>query len=299
MPQVLSNHDIITPLRPTADLPVVRKIAPEDLGYALAKGFDDFKAMPTQVVFLCLIYPMVGLLLGRLAFGYEVFPLFYILTSGFALIGPFAAIGLYELSRRREAGLDTSWRHAFDIVHSPSFKAIIGLGLLLMLILGVWVFVAQAIYTANFGIREPASPIAFAKSLFTTREGLRFLAIGNLVGLLFALLAFALSAVSFPLMLDRNVGIAVAITTSIKAVVLNPTTMLLWGLIIASALFLGSLPFLVGLAIVMPVLGHTSWHLYRRVIEPDNSPRPDRQPRPRVERHAADFPAVLLTLFRR
>jgi uncharacterized membrane protein len=299
MPQVISNDDIIAPLKATEDMPVVRTIGPEDLKEAITKGVDDFMAMPTQVVFLCLIYPVAGLLLARLAFGYDVFPLFYMLTSGFALIGPFAAIGLYELSRRREAGLDTSWRHAFDIVHSPSFKAIIGLGLLLMLILAVWVLVAQTIYTASFGVREPASPVAFVKSLFTTREGLRFLTIGNTVGLLFALAAFAISAVSFPLMLDRNVGIAVAITTSLRAIALNPVTMLLWALIIAAALFLGSLPFLVGLAIVMPVLGHASWHLYRRVIEPDNGPRPDLAARPHIERHAADFPAVLFTLFKR
>jgi uncharacterized membrane protein len=299
MPNVLANHDIIAPLEATEEMPAVRAIGPEDLKDALAKGFDDFKAMPTQVVFLCLIYPVVGLLLGRLAFGYEVFPLFYTLASGFALVGPFAAVGLYELSRRREAGLDTSWKHAFDIVHSPSFKSIIGLGALLMLILGVWVFVAQSIYTAHFGWQEPAAPVAFAKSLLTTKQGLKFLTVGNLVGLFFAMLAFALSAVSFPLMLDRNVGIAVAITTSIRAIALNPKTMLLWGLIIAGALFLGSLPFLVGLAIVMPVLGHATWHLYRRVIEPGTGPRPEFAHRPAVERHAADFPAVLFTLFKR
>lgn len=299
MPQVLSNHDIIAPTNPTADMPVVRTIGLSDLKDALTKGFHDFMAMPTQVVFLCLIYPIAGLLLGRLAFGYDVFPIFYMLASGFAIVGPFAAIGLYELSRRREAGLDTSWHHAFDVVHSPSFKAILGLGALLMLLLAVWVGVAQWIYEANFGVREPASPVAFAKSLVTTPEGLRFLMIGNTVGLGFALLAFALSAVSFPLMLDRNVGLAVAITTSIKAVILNPVTMLLWGLIIAVALFLGSLPFLVGLAVVVPVLGHATWHLYRRVIEPDYGPRPALEPRPHVERHAADFPAVLFTLFKR
>jgi uncharacterized membrane protein len=299
MPQLLANDEIIAPVSPTTDMPVIRVINLRDLQDALRLGVDDFLAMPTQVVFLCLIYPVAGLLLGRLAFGYDVFPIFYMLVSGVALIGPFAAIGLYELSRRREAGLDTSWRHAFDIVHSPSFKAILGLGALLTLLLAVWVGVAELIYEASFDVQEPASPVAFAKSLLTTRQGLRFLTIGNTVGLGFALLAFALSAVSFPLLLDRRVGLAVAITTSIKAVAMNPVTMLLWALIIAVALFLGSLPFLVGLAIVMPVLGHASWHLYRRVIEPDFGPRPTLEQRPHVDRHAADFPAVLFTLFKR
>jgi uncharacterized membrane protein len=290
----MADQDVITPLEPTGELPAVRSIGPADLEDALVKGLDDFWAMPTHVVFLSLIYPVVGLALGRATFGYDIVPLLFPLAAGFALIGPFAAIGLYELSRRRELGLDTAWKHAFDIVHSPSLGAIVTLGFLLMVIFSIWLAVAHAIYVANFGYQEPTSLITFALKVLTTPEGHNLIIVGNAVGFLFAVLAFSLSVVSFPLLLDRHIGVTAAALTSVRAVLRNPMTMALWGLIVAGGLVIGSLPFLLGLAIVMPVLGHATWHLYRKVVEPDLSPRPKYRPRPpKPRRYAADFPAAL------
>ena len=128
--------------------------------------------MPTHVVFLSLIYPIAGIAIARATFGYDVVPLLYPLAAGFALIGPFAAIGLYELSRWRELGLDTSWKHAFDIIHSPSVWAIAALGALLLVLFGVWLAVANGIYVANFG--EPEQPVpltAFVSQVLTTPQG--------------------------------------------------------------------------------------------------------------------------------
>ena len=285
--------DVILPTQPARGLPVVRSIGLGDLGYALTKGLEDFRAMPTHVIFLSLIYPIAGIALWRATLGYDVVPLLYPLAAGFALIGPFAAIGLYELSRRRELGLDTSWKHAFDIVHSPSVWALAALGLLLLAIFGVWLAVANGIYVANFGYRQPTTLTEFVNMILDTPEGHRLIVVGNAVGFLFAVLAFALSVVSFPLLLDRNVGVPVAIATSVRAILRNPVTMILWGLIVAVGLLVGSLPFFLGLAVVMPVLGHATWHLYRRVVEPDSSPRPEYQPRPKGQRYAADFPSSL------
>jgi uncharacterized membrane protein len=290
--------DVILPVQPASRLPAVRTIRLADLRYALAKGFDDFRAMPTHVIFLSLIYPIAGLALWRATYGSDLVPLLYPLAAGFALIGPFAAVGLYELSRRREMGLDTSWRHAFDIRHSPSLWSILGLGFLLLVLFGVWLAVANGIYVANFGYHQPPSLSDFASMVLATSAGHNLIVVGNAVGFLFALLAFALSAVSFPLLLDRNVGVPVAIATSVRAILRNPFTMAVWGLIVAVALLLGSLPLFFGLAVVMPVLGHATWHLYRRVVEPDTGPRPEYHPQPRARRYAADFPSSLFAAFK-
>ena len=290
----MAHSDVILPAEPTAALPVVRSISPADLRDVLAKGLADFRAMPTHVIFLSLIYPVAGLAIARWTFGYDIVPLLYPLIAGFALIGPFAAIGLYELSRRRELGLDTSWRHAFDIVHSPSLWSILALGLLLVAIFGVWLAVAHGLYVAHFGQDErPIGLAELARRIFDTPQGRSLIVTGNAVGFLFALASFALSAVSFPLLLDRNVGMAAAIVTSLRAILKNPVTMALWGLIVAAGLALGSLPFLFGLAVVMPILGHASWHLYRKVVVPDGGARPEFHPEPKPPRYAADFPSSL------
>jgi uncharacterized membrane protein len=199
------------------------------------------------------------------------------------------------LSRRREAGLDTSSSHALDVLHSRSIGAIVALGVLLMLIFLVWIAVADAIYVANFGYARPASISQFASDIFTTSAGWNVIIIGTAVGFLFALVALVISAISFPLLLDRDVGAAVAVFTSIRVVMDNPITMALWGLIVALLLVAGSLPIFLGLPVVMPVLGHATWHLYRKAIVSDALPSAEHRPdeRPRAQRYAADFPAAL------
>src|SRR3954452_22181562 len=278
--------------------PRVRTIAIADLRDALAHGIDDFAAMPTHAIFLCLIYPIAGLFLARLTLGYDVLPMLYPLAAGFALLGPFAAIGLYELSRRREQGLDLSWEHAFEVFRSPSSGAIAALGALLTVIFVVWIAVAQSIYVATFGYAPAASIPAFLRQVFTTPAGWTLIVLGNAVGFLFALLVLTISVVSFPLLLDRDVGAAEAILTSVRVVAANPLTMAIWGLIVAGALVIGSLPFFFGLAIVVPVLGHATWHLYRKVIEPvavSHAP----PPLAKTPRDAADFPVSLFQWRRR
>ena len=292
-----AHHATMGAADATHELPRVRTITPRDLVDVLAKGLDDFWAMPTHVIFLSLIYPVAGIAIAAATLGYNLVPLLYPLAAGFALLGPFAAIGLYELSRRREQGLDTSWQHAFDLLQAESFRPILALGLILLAIFGVWVAVAQAIYIAHFGYVQPESIGAFVRQVLTTKAGHRMILIGNGVGFLFALAAFAISVVTFPLLIDRNVSATVAAVTSVRTVLRNPLTMALWGLILAAALLIGSLPLFIGLAVVIPVLGHATWHLYRKVVETDLPPREAHPKPPKGVRYAADFPAVLFPVY--
>jgi uncharacterized membrane protein len=246
--------------------PVVRRIEVADLKDVLAKGFGDFGACRTDVIFLCVIYPVVGLILARVASGHDMLPLLFPLASGFALIGPAAAVGLYEMSRRREQGLRASWAEAFGVVRLPSFGTIVALGLLLLAIFLLWLATADEIYSLTLGPAPPASVGSFVRDVFTTRAGWALILVGVGVGFFFALVVLAISVVSFPLLLDREAGIGTAVGTSMRAVLANPGPMAVWGLIVAGGLVVGSIPLFVGLIIVMPVLGHATWHLYRKVV---------------------------------
>ena len=246
--------------------PAIRHIGVVDLGHVLARGLDDFAAYRTDVIFLCVVYPLVGLVLARLAFGYDLLPLIFPLASGFALVGPFAAVGLNEMSRRREVGMAVTWADAFEVFRWPSFGAIVVLGLVLMAIFLLWLLAAEAIYQVTLGPAPPASLAGFMHDVLATPAGWTMIGLGVGVGFLFALVVLAISAVSFPLLLDREVGVDTAVLTSIRAVFANPRPMAAWGLIVAGGLVVASIPFFLGLIIVMPVLGHATWHLYRLIV---------------------------------
>lgn len=246
--------------------PAVHRIGLQDLRDALAKGFEDFGHYRTDVLYLCLIYPVVGLVLARAMVGQDMIPLLFPLASGFALIGPFAAIGLYEMSRRREMGQPSSWGAAFGVLRTPRFGVILMVGAILAAIFILWMVLAQVIYNATLGPGEPASLGTFLGEVFGTTAGWTLIVVGCGVGFVFAVAAMAIGVVSFPLLLDRDVGADTAIWTSVRAVAANPIPMAAWGLIVAAGLVVGSLPLFVGLIVVMPVLGHATWHLYRKLV---------------------------------
>jgi uncharacterized membrane protein len=256
--------------------PAIRKIGVSDVFDALRRGLDDFWDKPSHYVFLCLIYPIVGVFLITWTSGGNALQLIYPLITGFALLGPVAAIGLYEISRRREQGLDTSWRHAFDVRKSPAMPAIVALGIMLMALFVAWMLTAQALYTYLYGEAVPASFSGLVAGILSTQRGWTLIVLGNFIGFLFALVALSTTVVAFPLLLDRDVGAYAAVETSARAVIVNPIPMLLWGLIVAAALAVGTLTLFVGLAVALPVLGHSTWHLYRKVVAP--APIPEKTP---------------------
>jgi uncharacterized membrane protein len=248
--------------------PTIRQIGVSDVFDALRRGLDDFWDKPSHYVFLCLIYPIVGVFLITWTSGGNALQLIYPLMTGFALLGPVAAIGLYEISRRREQDLDTSWRHAFDVRKSPAMPAIVALGIMLVALFVAWMLTAQALYSYLYSEAVPASFSGFVADVLTTQRGWTLIVLGNFIGFLVALVALSTTVVAFPLLLDRDVGAYAAVETSARAVIANPVPMLLWGLIVAVALVIGTLTLFVGLAVALPVLGHSTWHLYRKVVAP-------------------------------
>ena len=246
--------------------PEIRHIGTADLWECLRAGFADFRNYRTDVVFLSVIYPILGVVLARAALGHDLVPLLFPLATGFALIGPFAGVGLYEMSRRGEQGAPANWSDALGVFKSPSWGAIAVLGFLLMAIYVAWLVAAETIYLVTLGPEPPVSIQAFATDALTTGMGWTMILVGMGVGFLFAVLVLAMGAIAFPLLLDRPVGVDTAIWTSMRAMLTNPGPMALWGLMVAAGLFVGSIPAFVGLIVVMPVLGHATWHLSRKLV---------------------------------
>jgi uncharacterized membrane protein len=250
-----------------APLPAVRRIEFADLRDVLVKGLDDFEECKSDVIFLCLVYPLIGIALAWLAYGSQMLPLLFPLASGFALVGPVLGVGLYEMSRRREQeGMSVDWIDVFGIVRAPGFGAILSLGLILLAIFLLWLLAAYQIFRLTLGPEPPSSITEFARDTFATSAGWIMIVVQVGVGFFFAAFVFAISVISFPLLLDQDVGIYRAMGTSLRVVVANPVTMAVWGLIVAGGLAIGFMLVFAGLLVVMPVLGHATWHLYRKVV---------------------------------
>ena len=248
--------------------PAIRKIGNADIWQSLREGFADFEAYRSDVIFLCATYALVGVVLARLAFGSDLLPLLFPMASGFAIIGPLAAVGLYEMSRLREQGVEVGWANAFDVLKAPAIGGIAALGAILIAVFLVWLLAAWAIFDATLAPSLPPTPTpaVFAQAVLFTAPGQAMIVMGVSVGFLFALFAMMLSVVSFPLLLDRDTGLDTAIATSFRAVMANPGPMALWGLVVAGLLVVGTALAFVGLMVAVPVLGHATWHLYRKLI---------------------------------
>ncbi|MCP1169823.1 DUF2189 domain-containing protein [Limimaricola litoreus] len=252
--------------RDTAPI-VLREIGTRDLRAALRAGIEDFKAFRSDVIFLCVVYPLAGLLLIRFAMNEALLPLLVPLITGFALLGPVAAVGLYEMSRRREAGERPSWAAAFKVIEAPSAVAILTLGLALLGIFVAWMLAAWIIYAVTLGPEPPVSIGAFVSDTLTTAPGWAMIAVGTGVGFVLAVAVLAIGVISFPLLLDRHVGVRRAVRASVRLARENPRTIAIWGAIVAIGLGLGMATLMIGLIFVLPVLGHATWHLYRRAVE--------------------------------
>lgn len=251
----------------SADEISIRTIEASDIFDAIRLGIADFNAKPSHLFLLGLIYPIAGGLGAMLALGNDLLPLVLPIIGGYALMGPFVAVILYRISRRREQGRDFPWSEAFTGLTGRRSRIIIILGLMLFAVFVVWLLVALAIYNATLA-GAYFSPVGLVREALSTSEGWRLIILGNGAGFLFAVFVLSSFVVSFPLALDRDVGPMTAIKTSLRVSFANPGPIALWGFIIVSSMIIGGLMLLVGLAVVLPVLGHASWHVYRKTVVP-------------------------------
>lgn len=247
--------------------PVVRRISVADVAEALARGLRDFQAVPFYGLFFGSLYAAGGILIVLSVTAFGMSYLAYPLSAGFTLLGPFVAIGLYEVSRRREAGQPLSFRRIWRTMKS---RGEIGwMAFVRFFIFVFWMYQARLLVALFLGLNASFPSFhQFMVQIVTTNEGLLFLLVGNLMGAALALILFALTVVSFPLLLERDVDFVTAMITSVRAVVASPGPMIGWAVVIVVLLVLSALPFFLGLLLTLPVLGHATWHLYRRIVEP-------------------------------
>jgi uncharacterized membrane protein len=247
--------------------PVVRRITTADIAEALGQGLRDFQALPLYGLAFGALYALGGIIIVMSLTRFGMIYLAYPLAAGFALIGPFVAVGLYEVSRRREAGQPISLAAIWSTVRS---RGEIGwMAFVTLFFFVIWMYQVRLLIALLLGLHASFSSLKqFIDVVLTTNEGLLFLAIGNLDGAALSLILFSLTVVSFPLLLDRDVDFVTGMVTSVRAVVTNPVPMIGWAAVIVILLIVSAIPYFLGLVVTLPVLGHTTWHLYRRIVVP-------------------------------
>lgn len=255
----------------------VRRIDASDIRGALAEGWRDFLAMRGDILFLGILYPLIGFVVASVTLGGPLVPLFLPIAAGVGLLGPVAAVGFYELARRNENGLHSNWSHFLDVRKRPSFEEIAAVSGLLFAIFALWLLAAWFLYVALFGWQVPTSVGAFLAEVFTTGRGWALIVIGAAVGVAFGIAVLAVSVVSMPMLVDCDVSASDAVATSVRATRENPAMIVRWGAIVAALLIVGSIPVFIGLAVVLPWLGYATWHLYERLVDREAIPKRKRR----------------------
>jgi len=249
----------------SAPAPVVKPAEISDIVAAFELGLRDMRAAPLYSLAFGLFYAAGGILILLLATSLHQIWWSFPLAAGFALIGPFAAVGLYEVSRRRERGEPLNWHAVLTCIYAQGGREIGWMCLVSVFAFIIWMYQIRLLYALSFGIIPMAAQDTF-HLLFRSEAGLLFLSIGTVIGAILSLVVFSLTVISFPILLDRDIDFVTAMITSVKAVIASPKVMIAWGWITAIVLLLSILPYFIGLIVTLPVLGHTTWHLYRRIV---------------------------------
>ena len=248
---------------PASPLPEIARLTLRELIVVLKHGLDDFRAAPQVGLFFSAVYVLGGFFMVWLSAGHVTWVL--ATSLGFPLAAPFAAVGLYEVSRRREADLPLVWSEILGVVWAERTRQVPWIGAVIVIYFLFWTFLAHMVFALMMGLTTLTN-ISSSFDVFLTGDGLKMVAVELVLGAILALLLFALTVVSLPLVLEKEVDFVSAMILSVQAFKQNAFVMLIWAIVIASLTLVAMIPWFLGLVIVLPVLGHATWHLYRRVL---------------------------------
>lgn len=243
----------------------VNTITISDVLRSLRDGLRDMQRAPVYGMFFGLLYAGFGWLLVYLMIGLDFGSYVYPMVTGFALVAPFAGAAFYEISRRLEKGEPLSWGAVFGCIFGRGGKAVGIMAIVTTFSYIIWLDIAAALYVMFFSMKPPRFD-ALLEAILTTPKGFVFFVVGNGIGAVLALIVFSIMVVSLPMVFDRDVDFVTAMITSVKSVLANPKPMLLWCAIIGVLLGLSLVSVFAGLIVTLPLLGHATWHLYRRTV---------------------------------
>jgi uncharacterized membrane protein len=251
--------------------PAVNQLDLSDIADAAGRGMADFRAWPKFGLVFGGLYALGGILVMMTAAAYEMIYISYPLATGFALIGPFIATGLYEVSRKAELGETPQFGEVFSVIFEQRKRELGWMAFVVLFVFIMWMYQVRLLLALFLGFEPIATLPDFLTTIFTTPNGLMFLAVGHVVGAILAMVLFSLSVIPFPMLLDRDVDFITAMVTSVQVVVKNPLPMLGWAMVVTALLIVACIPMFLGLIVVLPILGHTTWHLYRKAVAPEAS----------------------------
>ena len=251
-------------LRP---MPKVNKITVNDVIDAFAAGLADFRRAPVYGLAIGAFFALGGLFVVLSAAALNMSYLSYPAAAGFVLIGPFAAVGLYEVSRRLQNGEELSWSRIFGTMWAQKGRELSWMAFVVLFIQIMWMYQVRLLLALFLGFRSFASFDEFLSQVISTPEGLMFLAVGHVVGAILSLILFSLTVVSFPLLMEEDRDFITAMITSVRAVFTSPVPMIGWAFVVTAVLIVSMAPAFLGLVVSLPILGHTTWHLYKKCVE--------------------------------
>ena len=263
-----SNQINRSPVVRDADTPMpeVNTLTFADLKSCLARGISDFRHAPLFGLFFGGIFAFGGLLIIQSLYVWQKAWMIYPVLIGFPLIGPFAAVGLYDVSRRLEQNKPLAWNQVLSVVFIKSGQEIRWMAFVMLFIFWIWMYQVRLLLALILGNASFNSWQSFFEIITTTTQGWIFIGVGHVVGAFLAMALFSITVVSLPLLLDRDVDFITAMITSVKTVSQSPVVMISWGIFVTLAVMASFIPAFLGLLIILPILGHTTWHIYKRAV---------------------------------